>query len=154
ASVRAGEFGDLDALIKASAEDLIQVDEVGEIVAKSVVDFFARKENREVIRRLREEAGIRWPAPPSRRAAAARAEGPLAGKTLVFTGKITMPRDEAKRLAESHGARVASSVSKKTDLVVAGESAGSKLQKARDLGIEVVDEATFLQWVSSASSAA
>ncbi len=145
AAVLAEECRDLDTLMAADSEDLVDVHEVGEIVARSVVDFFGRQENREIIRRLR-EAGVR-PAPPPKRAAPA--EGPLAGKTIVFTGAMDMARDEAKRLARSGGARVAASVSKKTDLVVAGASAGSKLKKAEDLGVEVVDEAEFRRRVSA-----
>ncbi len=147
AAVLAEEYGDLDALMAANSEDLVDVHEVGEIVARSVVDFFGRPENREIIRRLR-EAGVR-PAPPPKREKAVRDEGPLAGKTIVFTGAMDMARDEAKRLARSGGARVAASVSKKTDLVVAGASAGSKLKKAENLGVEVVDEAEFRRRVSA-----
>lgn len=154
AAVLAEEYGDLDALMAAEPEDLVEVHEVGEIVARSAVDFFGRPENREIIRRLRTEAGVRWPAPPPKGDETARAGGgsgggPLAGKTIVFTGAMGMARDEAKRLARSGGARVASSVSKKTDFVVAGASAGSKLKRAENLGVEVVDEAEFRRRVSA-----
>ncbi len=154
ATVLAEEYGDLDALMAAEPEDLVEVHEVGEIVARSAVDFFGRPENREIIRRLRTEAGVRWPAPPPKGDETARAGGgsgggPLAGKTIVFTGAMGMARDEAKRLARSGGARVASSVSKKTDFVVAGASAGSKLKRAENLGVEVVDEAEFRRRVSA-----
>jgi DNA ligase (NAD+) len=143
AAVLAKEYGDLEALMSATAEDLVQVHEVGEIVAKSLVDFFQQKETLEVIGRLRKEVGIRWPTVSPKTRKAAQAEGSLAGKTIVFTGALETPRDEAKRLAESFGARVGSSVSKKTDIVVAGEAAGSKLKKAEELGIEIWDEETF-----------
>ncbi|MFQ5912482.1 MAG: NAD-dependent DNA ligase LigA [Nitrospinota bacterium] len=149
AAVLAEEFGDLDSLMEASVEDLVQTREVGEIVAKSIVDFFRRKENREVIRRLRSQARVGWPAPLSKEQKAGQAEGPLAGKTVVFTGALSIARDEAKRLAESRGARVAPSVSKNTDLVVAGDAGGSKLKKAQELEIKIVDEKTFRQWTDA-----
>lgn len=149
AAVLAEEFGDLDRLMNAAEEELVQAHEVGEIVAKSIAGFFRRKENRDIIQRLRTEAGIHWPAPERAEERAARARGPLAGKTVVFTGELSIPREEAKRLAESCGARVTSSVGKKTDIVVAGEAAGSKLEKAKKLGIQIVEEDTFRRWTSS-----
>ena len=142
ASVLADAFGDLDKLMKSSEEELQKVHEVGGTVARSIVEFFSREDHRKVIQRLREEAGIRWTK--SEPHTEIEPEGPLAGKTVVFTGSLAMPRDQAKRLAQARGARVASSVSPKTDLVVAGDKAGTKLKKAEDLGIEVIDEDMFL----------
>ncbi len=142
ASVLADAFEDLDKLMESSEEELQEVHEVGGTVARSIVEFFGRADHRKVIQRLREEAGIRWPKPEPR--AGIETKGPLAGKTVVFTGSLAMPRDQAKRLAQARGARVASSVSPKTDLVVAGGKAGSKRKKAEDLGIEVIDEDMFL----------
>ncbi|MBI2880720.1 MAG: NAD-dependent DNA ligase LigA [Candidatus Tectomicrobia bacterium] len=149
AAVLAEEFGDMDRLMNAAEEELVQAHEVGEIVAKSIAGFFRRKENRDIIQMLRTEAGIHWPAPERAEERAARVRGPLAGKTIVFTGELSIPREEAKRLAESCGARVTSSVGKKTDIVVAGEAAGSKLEKAKKLGIQIVEEDTFRRWTSS-----
>ncbi|MDQ6966174.1 MAG: helix-hairpin-helix domain-containing protein, partial [Mariprofundaceae bacterium] len=127
-------FGDLDALMQADVESLQQVPDVGPVVAQSVLDFFAQPHNREVIERLL-AAGIVWPV------AEQRGERPLAGKTYVLTGTLTaMPRNEAKDRLEALGAKVASSVSKNTTAVFAGENAGSKLTKAESLGVSILSE--------------
>lgn len=141
AQILAEHFASLDALSKASVEDLERVPEVGPKVAASVAEFFASEANRRRLERLR-EAGVTVTEPQRE----APVDGALAGKTVVLTGTLeAMTRDEAKARLEAAGARVASAVSKKTDLVVAGESAGSKLDKARALGIEVVDEGGLLR---------
>ncbi|MBR0565221.1 NAD-dependent DNA ligase LigA [Azoarcus sp. L1K30] len=133
-------FGSLDAVMAADADRLQQVPDVGPVVAKCIVDFFAEAHNREVIEQLR-AAGVRW----EEGAPAPIAAGAHAGKTFVLTGTLpTMTRDEAKALIESHGGKVAGSVSKKTDYVVAGADAGSKLAKAESLGIDIIDEAGLL----------
>ena len=135
----AKNFGALDRIMDASPEQLLQVNDVGPVVAQSIHTFFAQAHNREVVEQLR-AAGISWPEGEG--AANSQAPQPLLGKTLVLTG--TMPnlgRDEAKALVEAAGGKVAGSVSKKTDFVVAGEAAGSKLDKARELGVSVLDEA-------------
>jgi len=112
------------------------VPDVGPVLAEAIHDFFAEPHNREVIAALR-AAGVKWQEGPPRRAAA----GPLIGRTFVLTGTLpTLSRDEAKALLEAAGATVAGSVSKKTDYVVAGADAGSKLAKAEALGIPIVDE--------------
>ncbi|MGE4242623.1 NAD-dependent DNA ligase LigA [Ramlibacter sp.] len=137
----ARHFGKLDTIMDATPEQLLQVPDVGPIVAESIHTFFQQPHNREVIEQLRgsppEGCGVRWEeGEPS-----ARATLPLAGKTVVLTGTLpTMSREEAKELLEAAGAKVAGSVSKKTSYVVAGAEAGSKLDKARELGIEVLDE--------------
>ena len=121
----------------ASDAELLQVPDVGPVVAASIARFFAEPHNREVIEQLR-AAGVRWTEGTPRRAP----DGRIAGKTFVLTG--TLPhwtRDEAKDRIEAAGGKVAGSVSKKTDYVVAGSEAGSKLDKARELGIPVIDEA-------------
>ena len=127
-----------DRLLNASVEQLLEVPDVGPIVARSVHDFFRQPHHREVVEQLR-AAGIRWPAIEGQ---ANDAHRPLLGKTLVLTGTLpTLSRDEAKELIEAAGGKVSGSVSKKTHWVVAGEEAGSKLDKARELGVPVVDEA-------------
>jgi len=136
----ARHFGTLDALMAASAGQLMQVPEIGSIVAESVHTFFAQPHNREVVGQLR-AAGIAWPegAPTE------NATLPLAGQTFVLTGTLpTLSRDQATAMLEAAGAKVAASVSKKTSYVVAGTEAGSKLDKARELGVPVIDEAEML----------
>jgi len=133
----AAHFGALAPLLDATEEELLQVRDVGPVLALAIRDFFAEPHNREVIAALR-AAGVSWKEGSPRRAVS----GPLAGCTFVLTGTLpTLSRDEAKALLEAAGATVAGSVSKKTDYVVAGSDAGGKLAKARDLGIEILDEA-------------
>lgn len=137
----ARHFGDIDALIHASNEQLLAVPDVGPVVAQSLLDFFAEPHNVEVIEQLR-AAGVHWPAIEVLSSADAR----LAGKTFVLTGTLpTMSRDDAKAKIEAAGGKVAGSVSKKTDYVVAGEEAGSKLTKAQELGVAILDETQLLQ---------
>ena len=131
----AAHFGNLDALMEADVEALLEVRDVGPVLALAIVEFFAEPHNREVIAALR-AAGVRWPEGPPRRAPS----GVLTGRTFVLTGTLpTFSRDDAKALIESHGGKVAGSVSKKTDYVVAGADAGSKLDRAQELGIEIID---------------
>ncbi|MBS0327420.1 MAG: NAD-dependent DNA ligase LigA [Proteobacteria bacterium] len=132
----ARHFGDLAPLQRATIDELLEVPDVGPVLAESIRDFFAEAHNREVIRGLL-RAGVRWtPGTPSPRTA-----GALAGQTFVLTGTLpTLARDAAKALLEAAGATVAGSVSKKTTCVVAGADAGSKLERARALGIRVIDE--------------
>ena len=132
----ARHFGTLDAIMDASEEALLQVADVGPVVARSIRMFFDQPHNREVVEQLR-ACGIRWDeSEPTQRAPL-----PLAGLTFVLTGTLpSMGRDEAKALLEAAGAKVAGSVSKKTDYVVAGAEAGSKLDKAVTLGVPVLDE--------------
>ncbi len=132
----ARHFGKLDALIAADAEALQQVPDVGPVVAQCIVEFFAEPHNREVIEQLR-AAGVQWEESEP----AAAPAGHLAGQTFVLTGTLpNLSRDEAKALIEAAGGKVAGSVSKKTDWVVAGAEAGSKLDKAQALGVDIVDE--------------
>jgi DNA ligase (NAD+) len=136
AELLAAHFGDLDPLLAASLEELEGVLGIGPVIAKSVADFFAEDRNRREIERLR-EAGVRFAASAR---ATRREGGPLEGKTFVLTGTLPgMTRDEAKRRIEDAGGKVAGSVSKKTSYVVAGDEAGSKLRKAQELGVEVID---------------
>ena len=132
----ARHFGQLDAIMAATEDALLQVADVGPIVAHSIHTFFAQPHNREVVQGLR-QAGVHWPEGD----ALAPTEMPLAGLTVVLTGTLTnMGRDEAKDRLEALGAKVAGSVSKKTSYVVAGAEAGSKLDKAQALGVPVLDE--------------
>lgn len=132
----ARHFGKLDAIMDASVEQLLEVNDVGPVVAQSIRTFFDQPHNREVVEQLR-ACGVHWEEGEP----AARAPRPLTGKTIVLTGTLpTLSRDEAKDLLEAAGAKVAGSASKKTDYVVAGAEAGSKLDKARELGVTVLDE--------------
>ena len=136
----ARHFGALDALLAAEEIALLAVPDVGPIVAASIAGFLAEAHNREVIARLR-EAGVHW---PEHEPAASNTGGILSGKTLVLTGTLpTMSRDEASALIERHGGKVSGSVSRKTDFVVAGTEAGSKLVKAELLGVAILDEAAL-----------
>ncbi len=133
----ARHFGGIDAVMDATVDQLLQVPDVGPVVAESIHTFFAQPHNREVVEQLR-ACGLHWPEGEP----AAAASLPLAGRTIVLTGTLpTLSRDEAKGLLEAAGAKVAGSVSKKTFCVVAGAEAGSKLDKARELGVPVLDEA-------------
>lgn len=133
----AKHFGSIERLMAASVEQLLEVNDVGPVVARSVHDFFAQQHHREIVEQLR-AGGVHWPDLVGTGSDAPR---PLLGKTLVLTGTLpTLTRDEAKELIEAAGGKVTGSVSKKTHYVVAGEEAGSKLDKARELGVVVVDE--------------
>ena len=150
AKVLARWFGHLDPMRQSDQESLEAIDEVGPIIAETLVDFFGREENQREIERLR-EAGLNFEEPgiPGSVAAAAGEEAdgeaaPLAGYTFVITGTLSRrSRDEAKAEVEERGGRVSGSVSKKTNYLVAGEKAGSKLTKAESLGIPVLDEDAF-----------
>jgi DNA ligase (NAD+) len=132
----ARHFGQLDAVMVASEDALLQVSDVGPVVAHSIRTFFDQPHNREVVQALR-DAGVSWPEGD----ALAPTEMPLAGITVVLTGTLqSMGRDEAKEKLEALGAKVAGSVSKKTHYVVAGAEAGSKLEKAQALGVPVLDD--------------
>jgi len=132
----AAHFGSLAPLMAASEVELLEVRDVGPVLAESIRDFFAEPHNRDVIDALR-KGGVRWTEGPRRRTAA----GPLTGKTFVLTGTLpSLSRYEAKALLEAAGATVAGSVSKKTDYVVAGADAGSKLARAESLGVAIIDE--------------
>ncbi|MFN2543756.1 MAG: NAD-dependent DNA ligase LigA [Actinomycetota bacterium] len=134
-------FPSIDALLDATEEDTAAVEGVGPIIARSVVEWFADEENRALVEKLR-NAGVRMQDEPRK----APAKGPLSGTTIVLTGGLeSMSRDEATAAAEAAGAKVTSSVSKKTDFVVAGDDPGSKYDKAVQLGVEIVDEAGFLK---------
>lgn len=136
----ASHFRSLDKLMQADADALLQVNDVGEVIAQSIIHFFEESHNREVIGELLAE-GVHWPTPE-----AVAVNEKVSGKTFVLTGTLpNMGREEAKALLLAQGAKVASSVSKKTDYVVAGAEAGSKLEKAQALGVTIIDEAQMLE---------
>jgi DNA ligase (NAD+) len=141
----AAHFGTLDAMMAATGAELLEVRDVGPVLAESIRDFLAEPHNRSVVDALR-NAGVRFDEHAPRRAAA----GPLTGRTFVLTGTLpSLSRDEAKALLEAAGATVAGTVSKKTDYVVAGADTGSKLAKAAALGVAVIDEAGMRALLSS-----
>jgi DNA ligase (NAD+) len=147
AKALARHFGALDAIMDATEEQLLQVADIGPTVATSIQTFFAQVHNREVVEQLR-ACGLTWPE------GTAHSDGPqpLAGKTMVLTGTLpTLGRDAAKALIEKAGGKVTGSVSKKTDVVVAGAEAGSKLDKAVELGITVWDETQLLAALEAAA---
>ena len=136
----AKHFGSLNALIQADTEKLMEVNDVGPVVAESITNFFSEAHNQGVIAELL-AAGIHWPENEGKQLTS----GNLLGKTLVLTGTLpTMSRDAAKEMIEAAGGKVSGSVSKKTDFVVAGVEAGSKLDKAQQLGVVILDEAGLL----------
>ena len=145
----ARHFGGLDALLAADEGALLQVPDVGPVVARCIVEFLAEDHNREVIASLKQV--MRW---PETEAAARPADGRLAGKTFVLTGTLpTLRRDEAAALIEAVGGKVAGSVSKKTDYVVAGADAGSKLDKAQQLGLVILGEEELLELLRQVDTA-
>ena len=150
AAALARDLGHLEAIMAASAEDLAAVDGVGPVIAESIAAFFANEGNRDLLQRLR-AAGVNFEGPA--RAEVDAGDAVLAGLTFVLTGMLpTMSRDEAEALIEAHGGKVASSVSKKTSYVVAGTSPGSKLAKAEQLGVPVLDEDGLRELSSSGDS--
>jgi len=140
-------FGQLDGIMAASAEQLLEVDDVGPVVAQSIRTFFEQAHNLEVVEQLR-ACGVTW----AEGEPAERAPQPLAGLTLVITGTLpTLGRDEAKDKVEAAGGKVAGSVSKKTDYLVAGAEAGSKLSKALELGVKVIDENQLMELLNGSA---
>jgi DNA ligase (NAD+) len=137
----ARHFGTLEQLMQADAPTIQQVPDVGPIVAAHVAAFFASDDHRKVIKALQAK-GVKWPQMTPAPAAA----DPLAGKTFVLTGTLSgLTRDEATQALSARGAKVAGSVSKKTHYLVAGAEAGSKLNRARELGVRVIDEHELLR---------
>ena len=147
AETLAANLENLEGVISADEEALQTIPDVGPVVAQSVVTFFRQPHNREVIDKLL-DAGVRWPTPetgPEVGSASTTApDTAFAGKTVVLTGTLSMPRAEAKRLLKSLGAQVTGSVSKKTDYVIVGENAGGKADEAERLQISVLDEGQFV----------
>jgi len=139
----AAHFGSIQALQVASEETLTEVSDVGPVVASHVAAFFQQEKNRLVIQAL-EDAGVDW-QPLEKNAG----EQPLAGQTWVLTGTLSMPRIQAKNLLESLGAKVSGSVSAKTSTLLAGEAAGSKLTTAQKLGVKIITESDFVEYLAS-----
>ena len=136
AELLARHFGDLDALARASADDILAIRGIGETIAVALTAYFTDDSVRELVKKLR-HAGVNFTEPKP-----VMAGGALKGLTIVITGTLpTLSRTEATELIEAQGGRVTSGVSKSTDFVVVGEDAGSKLEKARGLGVEIIDEA-------------
>ncbi len=139
ANLLAKHFGDIHKLFTASEEELQNITDIGPVVAKHIVEFFSQSKHQKLVERLI-KSGIHWPK------IVKNTHQPLAGKTFVLTGTLNKySRDEAGDLLESLGAKVTGSVSKSTSYVIAGESPGSKLDKAKQLGVEVLDEEQFLK---------
>jgi len=145
AQTLAGRFRSLDGLAEATAADLVQAEDVGPKVAESILFFFRQPENRALIKELR-AAGLNMKAK-----SAPAAGGPLAGQVFVVTGTLAgMTREEAHEKLRRLGAEIGTTVTKKTTCLVVGESAGSKLAKARELGVRTIDEQEFLELVRKA----
>jgi DNA ligase (NAD+) len=139
AQLLAEEFGSMDDLMAASADELERVNEVGPRVSQAIREFFDEEKNRELIEKLR-AAGLTFTAEKRKKSSQ------LEGLTFVLTGTLpTLTREDAKAKIEAAGGRVSGSVSKKTHYIVAGEEAGSKLDKARELGVKVIDEAALVE---------
>jgi DNA ligase (NAD+) len=147
AQVLAQHFGTLDNLMKATADDILNVRGIGSIIADGVVAYFSDPAGRRLVEKLRSH-GVNFTEPR-----AVSAGGALTGKTVVITGTLpTLSRAKATATIEAAGGRVTGSVSKATDFLVAGEEAGSKLEKAKSLGVEIIDEAELLRRVGSAAT--
>jgi DNA ligase (NAD+) len=147
AEALADKFGSIDALMRASPEELERAEHVGPRISETITDFFSRDANRELIGRL-EAAGVEMTAEKKLRT------DKLAGLTFVLTGTLpTLSREEAKMRIEDAGGKTAGSVSRKTSYVVAGEEAGSKLEKAQSLGVPVIDEAGLLAMLENKAGA-
>ena len=139
----AAKFGDMDALMAASVEEISAIDGFGEIMAQSVFNFFSLPQSRELIDSLK-ESGVNMKSENVQKG------NIFEGKTFVLTGTLpTLKRSEAAKIIESLGGKASSSVSKKTDYVLAGEDAGSKLRKATELGITIITEEEFLKMTES-----
>ncbi|NNU85021.1 NAD-dependent DNA ligase LigA [Geobacillus sp. BMUD] len=148
AQLLAEHFETMERLERATKEELMAVPEIGEKMADSIIAFFSQPEAAELLNELR-LYGVNMAYKGSKRAAEAPADSPFAGKTVVLTGKLmSMSRNEAKEQIERLGGRVTGSVSRSTDIVIAGEDAGSKLEKAQQLGIDIWDETRFLQEIN------
>jgi DNA ligase (NAD+) len=139
----ANHFGGIEALMKASAAELQRIPDVGEVVGASIHQFFQEPHNRELMVRL-QKFGVRPTVEPR-----AKKDSAIAGTTWVITGTLSQPRDEIAELIVGRGGKVSGSVSKKTSYLLAGEEAGSKLEKAKQLGVKIIDEKEFRKIMAS-----
>jgi DNA ligase (NAD+) len=147
AQLLAQHFGTLDALMSASPDEILNVRGIGATIANGVVAYFSDPGGKRLIEKLR-RSGVNFTEPR-----AVAAGGALSGKTVVITGTLpTLSRTKATAVIEAAGGRVTGSVSKSTDFLVAGEEAGSKLDKAKSLGVEIIDEAELLRRINSAAT--
>ena len=143
----ARHFGNIDAIMNATKEELLNVDDVGEVIAESIFEFFSEEANRDIVSRLK-EAGLRFEAD----AAPEQLSAELEGKTIVISGNFSISRDEMKALITAHGGKNSGSISGKTSFLLAGEKAGpEKLKKAEALGVSIISEEEFRQMIGSAS---
>lgn len=148
ASVLAKHFETMERLQAATYEELVAIDDIGEKMAESVVQFFSEAKVKELIQDLK-QLGVNMTYQGPKLADQA-IDTPFAGKTVVLTGKLEQfTRSEAKKLIEAHGGIVTSSVSKKTDIVIAGEAAGSKYNRAKELGVDIWDEEAFMKAIEN-----
>ena len=153
AKILAEHFGDLETLSRSDYESIIALDTIGDIIADSVVTYFSNEEVHELMNELK-QAGVNFEYKRLRSTQLQEVESPFKEKTVVLTGKLTrLTREEAKETIENLGGKVTGSVSKKTDIVVAGEDAGSKLTKAQELGIEVWTEDQMAEALAKSHSA-
>jgi DNA ligase (NAD+) len=140
--VLANEFDDIDSMFTTDVDKLVGIQEIGEKMAESIITFFRQEKNLELIKKL-QECGVNTKGSKKE----IKESEHFSGKTFVLTGALqSFTRDQAKEIIESFGGKVSGSVSKKTDYVLAGEDAGSKLVKANELGVAVIDEETFEAW--------
>jgi len=139
AEALAAHFGSIDTFMQATADELTEIEGIGPTIAAAIVEWTQRKEHIDLVARLK-KAGLNTQA---KKAAVIQSGGQLTGKTFVITGTLSRPRDEIAALIKSAGGKVTDSVSKKTDYVVVGVTAGSKLSKAQQLGVKILDEAAF-----------
>jgi DNA ligase (NAD+) len=140
--VLANEFEDIDAMFTVDYNKLTGIAEIGDRMAESIITFFRQEQNLKLIKEL-QECGVNTKSQKKE----IKANEHFGGKTFVLTGALeSYTRDQAKEIIESFGGKVSGSVSKKTDYVLAGEDAGSKLTKANELGVAVIDEETFKEW--------
>ena len=141
AKLLADKFGDMDSFMTASRDDILSIDGFGEIMADSVLEYFSLSQSKELVKQLK-DAGLNM------RSARVVIDNRFEGKTFVLTGTLSQyTRTEASEIIENYGGKTASSVSKKTDFVLAGEAAGSKLTKAQQLGVRIISEAEFADMI-------
>ena len=141
AKLLADKFGDMDSFMTASRDDILSIDGFGEIMADSVLEYFSLSQSKELVEQLK-DAGVNM------RSARVVIDNRFEGKTFVLTGTLSQyTRTEASEIIENYGGKTASSVSKKTDFVLAGEAAGSKLTKAQQLGVRIISEAEFADMI-------